>query len=181
MSDSLGIIPLRYRIKHTVAFAYREPANWMGVILVCFFAYVIVAPVISILLNAGIVQVGDATRTHTAEGSWTSYYFIRTLWSRMSNLLLWTPMFHTLVIAITTVIVSLMLGVTLAWLVNRTDIAGRKWFMTTLIVPFMLPSWTFASRIIFKSITNVSTPINIITNASTAATPLCRELNARYS
>lgn len=144
MSDSLGIIPLRYRIKHTVAFAYREPANWMGVILVCFFAYVIVAPVISILLNAGIVQVGDATRTHTAEGSWTSYYFIRTLWSRMSNLLLWTPMFHTLVIAITTVIVSLMLGVTLAWLVNRTDIAGRKWFMTTLIVPFMLPSWTFA-------------------------------------
>ncbi|MGL4381403.1 MAG: ABC transporter permease [Vibrio sp.] len=43
-----------------------------------------------------------------------------------------------------TVFFALVFGVTLAWLINRTDMFGRKWFATALIVPFMLPSWTFA-------------------------------------
>nr|WP_275051414.1 iron ABC transporter permease [Brenneria goodwinii] len=62
----------------------------------------------------------------------------------MSELLLWTPLINTLALAASTVFGALVIGVTLAWLVNRTDMAGRKWFATALIVPFMLPSWTFA-------------------------------------
>ncbi|MFC3024644.1 ABC transporter permease [Vibrio zhugei] len=141
------------KLKHTVAFSYREPANWMGILLVSVFAYVILAPIVSIMLNAGIVQVGDATRIHAMEGTWTGYYLMRALASRMSNLLVWTPLIHTVVIALTTVIFSVIIGVTLAWFVNRTDIAGRKWFLTALIVPFMLPSWTFALawKTVFKN------------------------------
>lgn len=125
----------------------------MGILLVSVFAYVILAPIVSIMLNAGIVQVGDATRTHAMEGTWTGYYLMRALASRMSNLLVWTPLIHTVVIALTTVIFSVIIGVTLAWFVNRTDIAGRKWFLTALIVPFMLPSWTFALawKTVFKN------------------------------
>ena len=32
----------------------------------------------------------------------------------------------------------------MAWLLTRTDVAGRKWLSTALVVPYMLPSWTFA-------------------------------------
>ena len=35
-------------------------------------------------------------------------------------------------------------GGTLAWLLARTDMFGRRWFATALIVPYMLPAWTFA-------------------------------------
>ncbi|MFM2480312.1 ABC transporter permease [Celerinatantimonas sp. YJH-8] len=130
-----------------------EPANLLGFLLVLLFAYLILAPVISILSDAVIVHSGDALRTQADTGSWTGYYLGRTLISRMSQLLLWTPLMNTLAVALATVCGTLVLGVSLAWLVNRTNIAGRKWFVSALVVPFMLPSWTFALawKTIFKN------------------------------
>lgn len=142
-----------YRTRHMVAVAHHEPANLLGIVLTCIFAYLILAPITSILINAVIVQSGDSFRIGSAVGDWTDYYLLRTLFSRMSSMLLWVPFLNTLSLAITTVLGTLMLGVTLAWLVNRTDMAGRRWLATTLIVPFMLPSWTFALawRTLFKN------------------------------
>ena len=131
-------------LNRKLTLARHEPANILGLILALFFAYLILAPVLSILTDSFIVQVGDGTRVHSPEGSVTNYYLIRTLMSRMSELLLWTPLAHTLAIALTTVALAILLGVTLAWLVNRTDMVGRKWFANALVVPFMLPTWTYA-------------------------------------
>ncbi len=148
------------KYQHTFAVARQEPANLIGFILALFFAYLIVAPVVSILLQSVIVQNGDAMRTGAAQGAWTHYYLVRTLLSRMATLLLWTPLQHTLAVAVSTVVLCVLLGVTLAWLVNRTNMAGRKWFATALIVPFMLPSWTFALAwsTIFKNTTTGGQP-----------------------
>lgn len=129
---------------HRIAVARQEPANILAVVLLMFFAYLIVAPVLSIATDAFIVQAGDEMRTHQSQGNFTDYYLIRVLTSRMSQLLLWEPLQHTIGIAALTVFFALAIGVTLAWLVNRTDMFGRKWFATALVVPFMLPSWTFA-------------------------------------
>jgi iron(III) transport system permease protein len=38
----------------------------------------------------------------------------------------------------------MLVGGSLAWLLSRTDMFGRRWFATALIVPYMLPAWTFA-------------------------------------
>ncbi|QUG73695.1 ABC transporter permease subunit (plasmid) [Erwinia sp. E602] len=132
------------RLRHGFAIASHEPANLLGMLLVLLFSGLILAPVLSVLVNAVLVQSGDENRTAAAEGSLTAYYLLRTLTSRMSELLLWTPLLNTLTVALFTVAGALLIGVELAWLVNRTDLAGRKSFATLLIVPFMLPSWTFA-------------------------------------
>ncbi len=132
------------KLRHMLAIARHEPANLIGVGLILLFAWIILAPVLSILFDAVVVQNGDSVRVHATEGAFTYYYLLRTLASRMSDLLLWTPLINTLSVAISSVSGALIIGVTLAWLVNRTDMAGRKWFATALIVPFMLPSWTFA-------------------------------------
>ncbi|QTF07586.1 iron ABC transporter permease [Brenneria izadpanahii] len=132
------------KLRHAFAIARHEPANLIGIVLIMLFTWIILAPVLSILLDAIVVQNGDSARVHAAEGAFTDYYLLRTLTSRMSELLLWTPLINTLAVAASTVFGALVIGVTLAWLVNRTDMAGRKWFATALIVPFMLPSWTFA-------------------------------------
>ncbi len=143
--DSLDLQPSAWkRFRHLLIVAKHEPANALGIGLLLFFAYLIVAPVLSIVVDSFIVQSGDSARTRQEEGELTSYYLVRTLTSRMSELLLWQPLQNTLSVALMTVLCSIMLGVALAWLVNRTDMAGRKWFATALIVPFMLPSWTFA-------------------------------------
>ena len=70
-------------LNRKLTLARHEPANILGLILALFFAYLILAPVLSILTDSFIVQVGDSTRVHSAEGSITSYYFVRTLMSRM--------------------------------------------------------------------------------------------------
>ncbi|ACS84115.1 ABC transporter permease [Musicola paradisiaca] len=132
------------RLRRLLAVARHEPANLLGLALALLFVWLILAPVISVLLDAVVVQSGDSVRAQAMEGNLTPYYLLRTLSSRMSALLLWTPLINTLLVALNVVAGSLVIGVALAWLVNRTDMAGRKGFATALIVPFMLPSWTFA-------------------------------------
>jgi iron(III) transport system permease protein len=132
------------KVRHTLSIVSHEPANLLGALLLMLFSWIILAPVMSVLLNAVLVQSGDEGRTGATEGTFTAWYLLRTLTSRMSELLLWTPLLNTLAVALSTVAMALIVGVALAWLINRTDIAGRKWFATLLIVPFMLPSWTFA-------------------------------------
>ena len=132
------------KVRHTLSIVSHEPANLLGALLLMLFSWIILAPVMSVLLNAVLVQSGDEGRIGATEGTFTAWYLLRTLTSRMSELLLWTPLLNTLAVALSTVAMALIVGVALAWLINRTDIAGRKWFATLLIVPFMLPSWTFA-------------------------------------
>ncbi|NIF21461.1 ABC transporter permease [Candidatus Pantoea multigeneris] len=132
------------KLRHTLAIIRQEPANLLAVLLLLLFSGIILAPVISVLLNAVLVQSGDEGRTAATEGTFTSWYLVRTLSSRMSDLLLWTPLLNTLAVAFSTVAGALVVGVALAWLINRTDMAGKRGFSTLLIVPFMLPSWTFA-------------------------------------
>lgn len=132
------------RLRHMMIVARHEPANLIGLVLAAFFTYLIVAPIISIIRDSFFVQSGDGMRIHQLDGHLTSYYIHRTIISRMSDLLLWTPLYHTLSIALFTVTLALAIGMALAWLINRTDMIGKKWFSTALIVPFMLPSWTFA-------------------------------------
>lgn len=132
------------KLRHALSIISQEPANLLGALLMMLFSWIILAPVVAVLLNAVLVQSGDEGRTDATEGAFTTYYLLRALTSKMSDLLLWTPLLNTLVVALSTVVGALIVGMTLAWLTNRTDVAGRKWFATLLIVPFMLPSWTFA-------------------------------------
>jgi iron(III) transport system permease protein len=132
------------RMRHRLAVVRHEPALVIVCILTLFFLYLIVGPVLSILGDAFVVQPGDALRVRQEEGSLTLYYLARVFASRMSSILLWNPLLHTVSIAAATVALALVLGVMLAWLVNRTDVFGRQWFATALVVPFMLPTWTFA-------------------------------------
>jgi iron(III) transport system permease protein len=90
------------------------------------------------------VQFGDQRRTGVPVGGLTSYYLSRALFSPVANDLFWEPLSHTLNISVGVIIISLSVGGVLAWLLGRTDLFGRRWFATALIVPYMLPSWTFA-------------------------------------
>lgn len=131
---------LRYRAK----LALREPTTLIGVLAAVLFAYLIVVPVISLLLDAGRVQLGDERRTGGETGSFTLYYIIRTLTSPVAQQMFWQPLVNTFTVGFSVIAISLFIGCILAWLLSRTDMFARRWFATALIVPFMLPSWTFA-------------------------------------
>jgi iron(III) transport system permease protein len=130
----------RYRLK----VALREPTTLIGVLTALLFTYLIVVPIISILLDAVRVQFGHERRLSKDVGDLTLYYLDRALFSPVSADLFWRPLFNTLSVAVGAISLSLLIGTVLAWLISRTDMFGRRWFATALIVPYMLPAWTFA-------------------------------------
>lgn len=130
----------RYRLK----VALREPTTLIGVLTALLFTYLIVVPIISIVLDAVRVQFGHERRLSKDVGDLTLYYLDRALFSSVSADLFWRPLFNTLSVAVGAISLSLLIGTVLAWLISRTDMFGRRWFATALIVPYMLPAWTFA-------------------------------------
>lgn len=130
----------RYRLK----VALREPTTLIGVLTALLFTYLIVVPIISIILDAVRVQFGHERRLGKDVGDLTLYYLDRAFFSPVATDLFWRPLFNTLTVAFGAISLSLIIGTVLAWLISRTDMFGRRWFATALIVPYMLPAWTFA-------------------------------------
>ncbi|KQV41766.1 MULTISPECIES: iron ABC transporter permease [unclassified Rhizobium] len=130
----------RYRLK----VALREPTTLIGVLTALLFTYLIVVPIISIVLDAVRVQFGHERRLGKDVGDLTLYYLDRAFFSPVASDLFWRPLFNTLTVALGAISLSLVIGTVLAWLISRTDMFGRRWFATALIVPYMLPAWTFA-------------------------------------
>lgn len=130
----------RYKLR----LAFRDPTTLIGILAALLFAYLIIVPIASLLIDAGRVQFGDERRIGSDPGEWTLYYINRALFSPVASSLFWTPLYNTLSVAFGAIAISLAIGGPLAWLVSRTDMLGRRWFATALIVPFMLPAWTFA-------------------------------------
>ena len=130
----------RYRLK----VALREPMTLIGVLTALLFTYLIVVPIISIILDAVRVQFGHERRLGKDVGDLTLYYLDRAFFSPVATDLFWRPLFNTLTVAFGAISLSLVIGTVLAWLISRTDMFGRRWFATALIVPYMLPAWTFA-------------------------------------
>lgn len=141
------------KIRYRLRIGWREPTALIGVILTVVFAYLIVVPIVSLLFDSIEIQFGDERRAGGAMGDMTAYYFNRALFSPVASDLFWEPLSHTLSISFGAILLSLTIGCLLAWLLSRTDMFGRRWFATALIVPYMLPSWTFALawRTLFKN------------------------------
>lgn len=139
-STSSGGTRWRYKLR----LALREPTTMIAIAMALLFAYLILVPILSILADAATVQFGDERRTDGATGSITSYYLYRAFASPVASDLFWQPLLNTLKVAFGAIAISLSVGGVLAWLIARTDLFGRRWFATALIVPYMLPAWTFA-------------------------------------
>ena len=121
-----------------------DPTATLGLLLTIVAAYFILAPVLLMLWDAITVDFADQVRTGLPEGAFTTYYIERALFSRISKYIFWIPLGNTALISLIVICSTLLIGGLLGWLVSRTDLLGRRWFSTALIVPYMVPSWTFA-------------------------------------
>lgn len=130
--------------KYRAKVILKHPATLIGIALVLLFGYLIVAPVVSLLLSSIQVGFGDEAKTGQAAGENTWYYLNRVFGSAVSSIIFYKPLVNTLMIALISIIAALIIGVPVAWLLARTDLPARRWFSSALIVPYMLPAWTFA-------------------------------------
>ncbi|MFW5641964.1 MAG: ABC transporter permease [Roseicyclus sp.] len=121
-----------------------DPTTAVGLLLLVLFAYLVALPIVLMLASGVQVQYADTRRIGADIGSFTTYYLERLLISRVAEPLFWTPLVNTLQVAVGATLLALALGLPLAWLLARSDLAGRGWWASLLIVPYILPGWTFA-------------------------------------
>ncbi|NJP98689.1 iron ABC transporter permease [Nonomuraea sp. FMUSA5-5] len=134
----------RRRLLYRLRVLRHDPTAVLGLILVGVLAYLVVAPLVAVLSDAFRLQYGDEVHAGQQPGEWTGYYLWRVFRSQVSGLLFYEPLLNTLVVSLGTVLFALVVGGGMAWMVTRTNVPGRKWLAGALVVPYMLPSWTFS-------------------------------------
>ena len=109
---------------------------------VAILCYLIVVPLVQMIGTTFTMAKTDLRRVRGAvEGQFTLYYWKRLLASDVSRNLFWIPLRNSLVIAVCTSALSILIGSLVAWLLVRTDLPGKRFFSLAVIVPYMLPSW----------------------------------------
>ena len=121
-----------------------DPTPIIALILVAALTYLVLGPLIALVAEGFRTQFRDVARIGSEQGSLTFYYFQRVFTSRISRTIFWLPLQRTLMLAVVTLTGSILLGFVLAWILVRTDCPGSGYFSKMMILPYIIPSWTFA-------------------------------------
>ena len=123
------------------------------IMLVLMFVMVII-PLYKLVETTVTWQLTDLSRVPDAVvGEFTLFHWIRMLTGIFGRIYTYTPLQHSITIAIGTVLLALLIGGSLAWLVVRTDMPGRKLVNQLAVLPYIMPSWTLAQAwlVLFKN------------------------------
>lgn len=140
-SSGLGPAAKRKRGANAVKNFFASPYHVITFLSILFLFYFIAVPVWDIIKTTFTVQAADAGVAGDTAGSFTFYYWIRILASKISRSMFYKPLLNSLLIGICVSIISISLGSVMAWVMVRTDIPFKKFFSFAIILPYMMPSW----------------------------------------
>ena len=132
------------RLRSGLSSLRYEPTILVAVLITLILVYLVLAPIASMLLDTVRVTLKDSAFTGLPPGSFTFYFLNRTFLSRLSQVLFWAPLWRTLLVASCVAVIAIPLGAIMAWLTIRTDLPGKKFISSIMVIPYMAPSWTFA-------------------------------------
>ncbi len=130
------------------------------IMLVLMFVMVII-PLYSLGETTVTWSQHDLTRVPDAVvGELTIFHWVRMLTGVLGRIYTYTPLQHSMTIAIGATLLALLIGGSLAWLVVRTDMPGRKIINQLAVLPYIMPSWTIAQAwlVLFKNRLTGGTP-----------------------
>ena len=131
-----------------------RPQVVLALIMLVLMFYMVIIPLYKLVETTVTWQLSDLSRFPDAEvGGWTAFHWVRMLTGIFGRIYTYTPLQHSMTIAIGTVVLSLLIGGSLAWLVVRTDMPGRKLVNQLAVLPYIMPSWTLAQAwlVLFKN------------------------------
>lgn len=133
----------------------------LSLIMLFMMFFMIIVPLYRMLETTVTWQPGDLNRVPDAEvGKLTLFHYVRMLTGVLGQIYMYTPLRHSFTIAIGATLLSLAIGGSLAWLVVRTDMPGRKLVNSLALIPYIMPSWTLAQAwlVFFKNRLSGGTP-----------------------
>jgi iron(III) transport system permease protein len=131
-----------------------KPHVVLALIMLGLMAIMVINPLYQLIETTFTWQPVDASRIPGAvEGEFTLFHWIRMSTGIFGRIYTYNPLMHSMTIAMGTVVFALLIGGSLAWLVVRTDMPGRKLVTSLAVLPYIMPSWTLAQAwlVLFKN------------------------------
>ncbi len=131
-----------------------KPHVVLALIMLGLMAIMVVNPLYKLVQTTFTWQPVDTSRIPGAvEGEFTLFHWIRMSTGIFGRIYTYNPLIHSMTIAMGTVVFALLIGGSLAWLVVRTDMPGRKLVTSLAVLPYIMPSWTLAQAwlVLFKN------------------------------
>jgi iron(III) transport system permease protein len=123
--------------------------------------YMVIIPLYRMVETTITWQPRDVIAVPGAEvGSLTLYHYVRMLTGTLGKIYMFTPLRNSFTVAIGSTLLALLIGGSLAWLVVRTDMPGRKIVNQLALIPYIMPGWTLAQAwlVFFKNKLSGGTP-----------------------
>ncbi len=163
-SSAIPLQPFSQRMVATSRRFFRwltRPHVVLALIMLVVMFYMVIIPLYKLVETTVTWQPSDLSRVPEAEvGGLTAFHWVRMLTGVFGTIYTYTPLQHSMTIAIGTVVLALLIGGSLAWLVVRTDMPGRKLVNQLAVLPYIMPSWTLAQAwlVLFKNRTSGGAP-----------------------
>lgn len=133
----------------------------LSLIMLALMFVMVVVPLYQLVFTTVTWGPTDLPRHPEAvKGEFTLFHWLRMLTGRLAQIYTYTPLQHSMTVAIGSTLLALLIGGTLAWLVVRTDMPGRKLVNQLAVFPYIMPSWTLAQAwvVFFKNRLSGGTP-----------------------
>jgi iron(III) transport system permease protein len=131
-----------------------SPHVALALVMLVLMFYMVIIPVYRMVATTVTYQPHDLTQVPDAVvGEPTAYHYIRMLTGVLGKIYMYTPLRHSMTVAIGATLLALVIGGALAWLTVRTDMPGRKLINQLAVIPYIMPSWTLAQAwlVFFKN------------------------------
>ena len=129
------------RFKNWLKNAFTNPYNILVFISVVALGILVVWPLLQMVFSTFQLAPSEAKRVHGTAGEFTLYYWQRLFHSQVSQNMLYKPLLHSLLIASSVSVLSILIGSLIAWLMVRSDLPAKGFFSMAVIIPYMIPSW----------------------------------------
>jgi iron(III) transport system permease protein len=146
----------------------RRFAHWLSrpqiilsLVMLALMFVMVVVPLYTMVKTTVTWQSKDLiVNPGVTVGALTLFHYTRMLSGILGQIYTYTPLMHSMTIAIGSTLVALLIGGGLAWLVVRTDMPGRKLINQLAVIPYIMPSWTLAQAwlVFFKNRLTGGTP-----------------------
>jgi len=107
-------------------FSFFHPKKWFMAIGFLLVVLVFVVPVFRLVLLSVL-----------EDGSWSAAHYSRILWEAAT----WTAVKNTLYAVAGSTVLSLALGVSMAWTMAYVNVRGKRWMQLFIFLPFIIPSY----------------------------------------
>jgi iron(III) transport system permease protein len=138
-----------------------SPHVLLALIMLGVMFYMVIIPLYRMIITTITFSENDLRYARDAVvGEFTAFHWLRMLTSKISSLMTFQPLTHSLTISLTATALAFTIGGSLAWLVVRTDLPARNLINVLAVIPYIMPSWTIAMawKVVFNNGTTGGIP-----------------------